>query len=301
MSAVLLTLLVQGTIAGSVAWCAALILRQRAPQMRLTILWTGVATFVVPVPFFLAARPLEVAIAAPGPLMLFALVVAGGTLVSLILLAIEALWLRRLLSRATIAPLALQEIAIRLATESRTTPPVLLLTSVTQIPFAIRGAVVLPAAMAQVPLDRLEPILLHEIGHHHHGDVIASRWIALFRAMFWFHPVARALTTLIRHAIEERCDDFVLRRIERRDYAASLIELAAALRDGARVPAMAMASPGAQALIDRVRRVATDEPRRFSRAALLILILLVAIAAAATPRFAPLAGFRHEHRHIHAH
>ena len=289
----LVTLLVQGTIAGSVALVAARILRHHSPSLRLGILLLGAASFVIPIPspaagaVALNARTLFVAT----PLLLLAaLVYLAGVMYSFLRLAMESMALRRLVSRTVAGPAQLEG------------PVRVLVSNEIAVPFAadVNGPLmVLPTSVLGEPGERLDAILQHELAHLRNHDLRTYKLLAAFRALLWFHPVAWALVRAARAAMEERCDDAVLRHASPLVYATALVDLAARNSHGARpAAALGMATAEVEALAARIERMGAPEKRR-SRIVIpaLVAIALITGAAAAAPRIA----VQHIHIHHHAH
>jgi beta-lactamase regulating signal transducer with metallopeptidase domain len=292
MTGLLLTLLAQGTLVGAAALLAAFALHRYPPRLRVAILGCGVCSFFVPLK--LTAEAHAGAFAAPPALVaLFVLVAVAGALAGLVRLGIEAFALRRLLARTTPAGASVRRRAHELAGEAVDVR----LTADCHVPFVAAGKrIVLPE---RVDEGRIDAILLHEIAHIRGGDVAVNRLLAFVSALLWFHPVARLLVRSLRQALEERCDDFALRRAETYAYAETLVELAASLPSPA--AALSMASRETRSLAARLRRIAERDRqvtsvRRCVVALVLVAAPLLAGAAQLTPRFVSTHA-RHFHHH----
>jgi bla regulator protein BlaR1 len=73
-----------------------------------------------------------------------------------------------------------------------------------------RQHIVLPAPLTDGSADDLDVVVAHEMAHHARGDL----WmLAMHRAavtLWWWHPLAWQLGSVLREAIEDGCDDRVL-------------------------------------------------------------------------------------------
>ena len=87
--------------------------------------------------------------------------------------------------------------------------------------------IILPANyVAQLSMEELEPVLIHETAHLVRQD----DWIALLQrlaaAVYWPHPLVHLLNRRLARAREECCDNYVLQQVEPRRYAQLLLRLA---------------------------------------------------------------------------
>jgi beta-lactamase regulating signal transducer with metallopeptidase domain len=318
VSALLLTLLLQGLVIGSAALVASLALRRHPPRSRIAVATAGLLAFLVPLPFRATTSVTLPSESAGGlPFLTVALFICGvGALVGFARLAIEALAVRRILERSRTGDAELQARMRDIALLAGIVAPRIFLTVDCSVPFVAgsgaKAVLLLPQTMER-PDDRLDAILLHEAAHLRAGDVTKNRLLALFTALFWFHPVARLLVREIREAIEQRCDDFALAHTPPDRYAETLVEIAAGVRLQP-LSSVAMASSEIRALSGRLRRIARhDRPtiRGTVLALLLIVTPLLATAALLVPAVRSEAAesellsddfrFAHQNRHSHRH
>src|SRR5262249_13927069 len=151
-----------------------------------------------------------------------------------------------------------------------------------------RPRILLPESANGWPDARLAAVLAHEREHALRGDPLVQ-WLALLnRAIFWFHPLAWWLGHKLSGLAEESCDAPVLAQgPDPQAYCESLLEFARAVsREGARVPALGMAMPGAF-LSRRVRLLLSGTTAaRISRARMawtaVVSVTVAAIIAAGT-------------------
>ena len=296
-----MTLVMQGTLAGTVAVLAVRCCRNSAPAIRMGILALGLAAFVVPL-----SRGSAIAVqTGSGAFPAISLVIAAGILWSMARLALEAMTLRRILREAAIAPVALQQRLIALAGVTGDGSPLLLISRKVLVPFSTRSAIVVPPSLLFASDEQLSCVLLHELGHVRFRDVFTYRLLAILESIYWFHPMLRSMNRSMRQAVEERCDDFVLRHegVEPRHYAETLVELAAGLTAAPPFPTAAMASPEVESLARRVRRISASRCPRRPPLMLLMAVPLIAAAAFAAPRVTSFAGQSgaHAHQHVHLH
>ena len=330
MSALLLTLLAQGTIVGGAALLANLALRRYPPQLRMAVLAVGVLSFVLP--FGRLGSGAEVIIVVGGPArssFLSAvdtlwLIAGGGAALATARLVLEAWALRRLLARSQPDP-SLRRRARALALDVSPRVSDVRVSSDCSVPFVVSfraPVIVIPRSMQHLQPERLDAVLLHEIAHVRGGDVVTSALLAVISAVLWFHPLARLLVRAIRQALEERCDDFVLRRSPEGAYAyaETLVDIVASLRERAPRAALSMASGETRSLASRLRRIAGHDRLVTAtwRSLVMSLVIAAPLLAGATllaPRFvssvSPIEqlrspgdvetvhAFRHSHRHSH--
>jgi beta-lactamase regulating signal transducer with metallopeptidase domain len=94
-----------------------------------------------------------------------------------------------------------------------------------------RPVVLLPAAAAGWPAERLRFVLLHELGHVARSDWAAGLLADLCCALYWCHPAVWYAARRLRMEAERACDDLVLRNhAAPAAYALDLLEILKALR-----------------------------------------------------------------------
>lgn len=90
----------------------------------------------------------------------------------------------------------------------------LLESAAVKVPAAVgffKPAIFVPLGLfANLPVDQVEAILLHELAHIRRNDYVTNLLLQLTSAIFFFNPGMRWLTSLIRRERETCCDDIVL-------------------------------------------------------------------------------------------
>ena len=152
----------------------------------------------------------------------------------------------------------------------------------------LRPAVLLPAAWAAWPPERLRAVLLHELAHVAGRHALPQLLSELLCVMHWFDPLAWLAARRLVRERERACDDAVLRAgLPARSYATELVAVASELVERTRPLAAALGLGGARELEARLRAVLDPaQPRSSSRrqharllAATATLALLVAALA----------------------
>ena len=121
-----------------------------------------------------------------------------------------------------------------------------------------RPKIILPREARDWTLDRIRIVVRHELAHIRRGDWATQMTAELFRAVYWFNPLAWICLRRVRQESEQACDDLVLGAgIQGADYAAHLLELARNVVDrrAASSPALAIARPSS--LERRIRAMLT--------------------------------------------
>jgi beta-lactamase regulating signal transducer with metallopeptidase domain len=125
-----------------------------------------------------------------------------------------------------------------------------------------KPVILLPiAAVNQLSIQQAEAILLHELNHIRRNDYLVNLLIACADIILFFNPFVRLLTAAIRKERENSCDDLVLQfRYDARSYAEALLLLEQ--QRLAVSPALTVAATGKskQLLLNRVKRILTNEP-----------------------------------------
>ena len=149
-----------------------------------------------------------------------------------------------------------------------------------------RPAVMLPAAAAEWPAERMRVVLLHELAHVRHCDWLLQMAAEMLRCVWWFNPLAWVVRARLRRESEHAADDLVLARgVPATTCATHLVELAKEARKHRRtwLPAPAMARPShlerrlsAMLNSDTNRRPLTRRARLWSLGVLVPVSILVA-------------------------
>jgi TonB family protein len=149
-----------------------------------------------------------------------------------------------------------------------------------------RPRVMLPAAAADWPEERLRVVISHELAHVRRGDWGTQLAAESLRALFWFNPLVWIACRRLRAESELACDDEVLNDgIEGADYAGHLLDLARVLNSPRHtyLSAPAMARPSSlegriSAMLDR--HLNRHPVTRAARAVTCALVLGLTLAVA---------------------
>lgn len=90
-----------------------------------------------------------------------------------------------------------------------------------------RPVILLPRGFCdELTDDELRAVLLHELAHVARNDHAALLLEGVFAAIYWPHPLAACLRRCLARSREEICDNYVVRRTDRRAYSELLLRLA---------------------------------------------------------------------------
>jgi uncharacterized protein (TIGR03435 family) len=195
------------------------------------------------------------------------------------------------------APAQWQQVLDRLRTRLRISRPVQLLVSgLVQAPVVVgllRPVVLAPlGALAGLPADQMEALLLHELAHIRRYDYLVNALQSILEALLFYHPVVWWVSGHMRAEREMCCDDAAIAITgDALGFARALAQIGAAEHAHHRA---AMAATGGS-VVDRVARllgVSRPASRTHSLAAVASAAVLVAITAmavvgqtAALPKF----------------
>jgi beta-lactamase regulating signal transducer with metallopeptidase domain len=98
----------------------------------------------------------------------------------------------------------------------------------------IRPVLVLPEAAMRWPKGRLRYVVLHELAHIKRHDHITWPLINLAASWLWFLPLIWMVLSQSKREKERACDDYVLSRENREDYAHHLLQVCASMQTAAR-------------------------------------------------------------------
>jgi TonB family protein len=110
----------------------------------------------------------------------------------------------------------------------------------------LQPVIVLPSEIAEWSDTRLRMVIVHELAHIARHDWLCQICAELFRAFYWFHPLAWFAAARLRQESERACDDSVLATgTLANDYADELLDLARTLKNPHRAwtSALALARP----------------------------------------------------------
>lgn len=159
----------------------------------------------------------------------------------------------------------------------------------------LRPRIIFPAAATRWPDDLVRVILHHEIAHIRRCDWLVQIAGELFRAVYWFNPLAWLMCRRLRAESEQACDDEVLAAgTEPSAYAEHLLTLARYFSQHlAWLPAPAMARRStlhrriAAMLNPRIDRRPVTPPARLTA---LVLLLAAAVGVAAVQTSSTFSG-----------
>ncbi len=154
----------------------------------------------------------------------------------------------------------------------------------------IKPVILVPAAaMAQLSVQQLESILLHELVHIRRYDYFINILQAIVETALFFNPFVWLISGIIRREREHCCDDVVMAHFhEPVQYASALAAIATYSGD---TSALAMAASGKpDQLFHRIKRITGMKKRTVSYSRMVAAILMITIIAGAavwiTPSFA---------------
>ncbi len=147
-----------------------------------------------------------------------------------------------------------------------------------------RPVILMPTHAATWSDADLKRALVHEIEHVRRADWMVHLTARVASSAYWFHPLAWIAWRQLVLEAERACDDAVVARDERTDYAEQLVTLAQSLT-GTVEPALGMAHRS-----DLAARVSAllDDTRPRGRAGIRVAGLTITVAAALVAGLAPL-------------
>ncbi|HEX4371320.1 MAG TPA: M56 family metallopeptidase [Rhizomicrobium sp.] len=164
---------------------------------------------------------------------------------------------------------------------------------VVESPYSLGFIILLPADWREWPEAKRNAIIAHEATHVRRGDFFLQLMARLYRAIFWFNPLAWWLTARLEELAETACDEAAIQTVEdRASYAAILVEVSLRGRTEA-LTAMARKA----GLLARVDHILSEPPHRAVslplRAAAIILLAPLSFAfATAHAEVAPTQAMR---------
>jgi TonB family protein len=159
-----------------------------------------------------------------------------------------------------------------------------------------RPKVVLPAAAADWPHDRVRIVLSHELAHVRRRDWLVMLGAEALKCVYWFNPLVWIACARLRHESEQACDDEVINGgVEPTAYAGELVDIARDLtryRPWMPAPAISRTSRferRVKAMLDNRRNRGPVSRRAYAALATLMIAVTGAIASA-QGGFASLTG-----------
>lgn len=151
----------------------------------------------------------------------------------------------------------------------------------------VRPILVVPESMAET-ID--EKVLLHEMLHLKHHDVLVNFLLHLLQALNWFNPFVYWLCRIIRNDSEALCDQRALERLhgeEKREYGMLLLDMADS-RCASRIGTTSMAN-GARNIKTRIGRIAdfgrVPKGAAFATACITVVLCLASVSFAYQPNY----------------
>jgi TonB family protein len=171
---------------------------------------------------------------------------AAGVVVLLLMLARQAMQLRRLSASGVAVDARQSAVATRIADSLGLPTPRLMRSGVVHIPLAWgvrRAHVVLPWSSPDWPEQRLWAVCAHELAHISRGDWISHLLAEIACRIYWFNPLFWMVRNSLRRDSERAADDIVIGLgASGADYASHLIAIVRAARPDERLtPTVAMA------------------------------------------------------------
>ncbi len=154
----------------------------------------------------------------------------------------------------------------------------------------IKPLILLPAAsVAQLSIEQLETILLHELAHIKRNDYLINILQTIVETILFFNPFVWLISAIIRREREHCCDDLVLVHTrEPLNYATALAALAA--YPGNASGLLVAASGQSYPLFHRIKRILEMKKKPFSYSRMVAAILIIAVISCSvvwlTPSFA---------------
>lgn len=155
-----------------------------------------------------------------------------------------------------------------------------------------KPVLVIPESMEET-ID--EKVLLHEMLHRKHHDVLVNFALHLLRALHWFNPFVYWLCRIIRNDSEALCDQRVLEKLEgeeKRAYGMLLLDMADS-RYASRIGTTSMAN-GAKNIKTRIRRIVdfgrAPKGAAFAAACITVLLSLASVSFAYEPKYFDTSG-----------
>lgn len=236
----------------------------------------------------------EITLSTTWALALFSAWAVGATI--LMLRLAHGLWrVHRLRKACEPASAALnQELAIEFPRDAR-----LLLSDSVEVPAAIgffRPAVIVPRALlAELSIQELRAVVLHELAHLERCDDWSNLAQKFVKAILFFHPAVWWIERRLTLEREMACDDIVLARTGgARAYASCLVSFAEKMQ---RMRTLALVQPLVDRMCQLTRRVAeildADRPRspQLRKPLLCACCTLIVAAAVAVPYLPHLIAF----------
>ncbi|MBO5148766.1 MAG: M56 family metallopeptidase, partial [Anaerotignum sp.] len=140
-----------------------------------------------------------------------------------------------------------------------------------------------------------EKVLLHEMLHLKHKDVLVNVALHLLQALNWFNPFVYWLCLIIRNDSEALCDQRVLEKLEgeeKREYGMLLLDMADS-RYASRIGTTSMAN-GAKNIKTRIQRIVdfgrAPKGAAFATGCITVMLCLASVSFAYEPKYFDTSG-----------
>ncbi|WP_458398106.1 M56 family metallopeptidase [Anaerotignum sp.] len=140
-----------------------------------------------------------------------------------------------------------------------------------------------------------EKVLLHEMLHLKHKDVLVNVALHLLQALNWFNPFVYWLCRIIRNDSEALCDQRVLEKLEgeeKREYGMLLLNMADS-RYASRIGTTSMAN-GAKNIKTRIQRIVdfgrAPKGAAFATGCITVMLCLASVSFAYEPKYFDTSG-----------
>ena len=144
----------------------------------------------------------------------------------------------------------------------------------------LRPVLLLPAAAAEWPEQRLRVVLMHELAHIRRNDYAVWLLTEIACALYWINPLVWVVRMRVHAEQEQACDDEVLRHgVSPVDYAQHLLDVARAFHVRRRPAAVTLTLARELTLKARVRAILDGHRNRQQRATLTGACATILLAA----------------------
>jgi len=157
---------------------------------------------------------------------------------------------------------------------------------------AFRATILLPHNWREWKRDKLYAVLTHELSHVERLDALTQRCALLYRAIFWFNPLAWWLNRHLATLAEQASDEAVLSGgADRKNYARTLLDFLHVLQtapgrirlEGVSLARAGQAEERVERILDWKGTVAMDMKKSLAALILVLAMPVVYLAAAVRP------------------
>lgn len=112
-----------------------------------------------------------------------------------------------------------------------------------------------PSLASRCTPREIKNILLHEMSHIHHRDLLSGYMQRVMTAFYWWNPLAFHLSRIFSRSCEEIGDNHAIQASGQLEFAKSLAVLAEQIGEVRRAPACPALTTSKQSLEERIRRI----------------------------------------------